>query len=227
MQTDQLYDWEKWPLMAAFAAQGTYVFRWYLGDQIVPEFVGNALPMIHTLGAFAAALSIEGAMIATIMGMRAGRRSPASTLALVVTATFGAAVALNLYGALGTDVGAWLHAGFALTIVSYLLHLAQPLSQPAPTPPTKPSWRVRVGERIAQWLAKPTPPQQAPVLPTEVYARPAALPEPVPSVAPQAWHGEARRLKGEGVSARQIAQQLNLSPSTVTRYLNSLEEAND
>jgi hypothetical protein len=72
-----------------------------------------------------------------------------------------------------------------------------------------------------------TPPQQAHALPTEVYARPAALPEAVPSVAPQAWHAEARRLKSEGVSARQIAQQLNLSPSTVTRYLNSLEDAND
>jgi hypothetical protein len=119
MNHDTLAWWEKLPIVGLFAAQGLYVWRWYVGPEITP------LALVVMLAGIAAVAAIDGAMVATVAGMRQGRRSKASYAAIVVTAAFGAAVALDLYGAIML-VSAWLHAGFALTIVCYLLHLAAP-----------------------------------------------------------------------------------------------------
>jgi hypothetical protein len=119
MNHDTLAWWEKLPIVGLFAAQGLYVWRWYVGPEITP------LALVVMLAGIAAVAAIDGAMVATVAGMRQGRRSRASYAAIVVTASFGAAVALDLYGAIML-VSAWLHAGFALTIVCYLLHLAAP-----------------------------------------------------------------------------------------------------
>lgn len=128
--TDKLHLWEKWPIGAVFTAQGLYVFAWYVGKQM-PAEVTAFLPWLYVVGGVAAWLAIDGSMIATVMGMRAGRRSVWSVAAIVITAAFGAGLALDLYSALPTDAesgAAWLHAGFALTIVCYLMHLAAPKS---------------------------------------------------------------------------------------------------
>jgi DNA-binding transcriptional regulator YiaG len=117
--TDKLHMWEKAPIVGLFLAQGLYVWRWYVGDALATP------AWVLALAGIAAVAAIDGAMVATVAGMRQGRRSRASVAAIVVTAGFGAAVALDLYGALAL-VSAWLHAGFALTIVCYLLHLAHP-----------------------------------------------------------------------------------------------------
>jgi uncharacterized membrane protein len=114
---DKLEVWEKAPVIGLFAAQGLYVWQWYT------HFDPHA--WIVMAAGVAAVAAIDGAMVATVAGMRAGRRSKASVAAIVVTALFGALVALDLYGAVG-GISAWLHAGFALTIVCYLLHLAAP-----------------------------------------------------------------------------------------------------
>lgn len=128
MANDTLAPWERWPVAALFVAQGAYVFEWYTRATLPPE-VRALLPWLVTAAGVAAFVAIDGAMIATVAGMRAGRRSQWSVAAIVLTAAFGAAVALDLHGALA--VGAWLHAGFALTIAAYLLHLAQPRSTDA------------------------------------------------------------------------------------------------
>lgn len=122
--SDSLEWWEKWPIGAVFTAQGLYVAEWYVGERMPAELAG-ALSWLAVLGGVAAWFAIDGAMIATVMGMRAGRRSRWSVAAIIVTAAFGAAVALDLYGAFSTG-SAWLHAGFALTIVCYLMHAAAP-----------------------------------------------------------------------------------------------------
>lgn len=120
MNTDKLSLWEKAPIVGLFLAQGAYVWRWYVGE-------AAALPAaVVALAGVAAVAAIDGAMVATVAGMRQGRRSPASVAAILVTAGFGAAVALDLYGAI-SGASAWLHAGFALTIVCYLLHLSAPV----------------------------------------------------------------------------------------------------
>lgn len=124
MQQDKLEWWEKWPIGAVFTAQGLYVAEWYVGARM-PSALAGVMAWLAVFGGVAAWVAIDGAMIATVMGMRQGRRSWWSILAIVVTAAFGAAVALDLYGAFSRG-SAWLHAGFALTIVCYLLHAAAP-----------------------------------------------------------------------------------------------------
>lgn len=121
MTTDKLHLWEKAPIVGLFLAQGLYVWRWYVGDALLPP------ALVIGAAGLAAVTAIDGAMVATVAGMRAGRRSRASVAAILVTAAFGAAVALDLYGAI-SGASAWLHAGFALTIVCYLLHLAAPVA---------------------------------------------------------------------------------------------------
>lgn len=128
--TDKLHSWEKWPIIAVFIAQGLYVFVWYAGQRM-PGLVTAFLPWLYVLGGLAAWGAIDGAMIATVTGMRQGRRSRWSVAAIVITATFGAGLALDLYGALPVAAN-WLHAGFALTIVSYLMHLATPPASETP-----------------------------------------------------------------------------------------------
>ena len=116
--TDTLKWWEKLPIVGLMASQGLYVWLWYTHMQ--------AWPLVTALAGVAAVAAIDGAMVATVAGMRSGRRSRWSAAAIFVTAAFGAGAALNLYGAL-EFAAAWLHAGFALTIVCYLLHLAAPM----------------------------------------------------------------------------------------------------
>jgi hypothetical protein len=116
---DHLAWWEKLPVFGLFSAQGAYVWRWYVGEFATIHWA------VVALAGIAAVAAIDGAMVSTVMGMRQGRRSRASYAAIGFTAAFGAMVALDLYGAV-SGISAWLHAGFALTIVSYLLHLAAP-----------------------------------------------------------------------------------------------------
>lgn len=127
---DQLHAWEKAPIIGLFAAQGAYIWEWYIANRMPPE-IGAGLGWVAVMGGLAAVAAIDGAMIATVAGMRLGRRSGWSVAAIALTAAFGALVALHLHGAIPDWVGAWLHAGFAATIATYLLHLAQPAREPA------------------------------------------------------------------------------------------------
>ena len=124
MNTDTLEAWEKWPIAALFGAQGLQIAEWYISARMPAEVTG-ILPWVVTAGGIAAMVAIDGAMIAAVMGARAGRRGTWTWLAIGVTALFGALVALDLNGAI-IGIGPWLHAGFAVTIAAYLMHLIQP-----------------------------------------------------------------------------------------------------
>lgn len=122
--TDRLETWERWPVAALFIASGLYIAEWYAGERLaLPPWL---VDWISTAGGLFAMVAVDGAMIATVAGMRSGRRGLWSYAAILVTALFGAGVALVLHGALPALIGAWLHAGFVATIATYLLHLAQP-----------------------------------------------------------------------------------------------------
>jgi hypothetical protein len=124
MTHDTLEKWERWPIAAIVSAQGLQVARWYAGGLLPPE-ANQVIPWLTVLAAFAAAAAIDGALIATVMAVRMGRSGRWSIATILVSAAFGGAVALDLHGAI-TGFGSWLHAGFALTIAVYLLHLTQP-----------------------------------------------------------------------------------------------------
>jgi hypothetical protein len=153
---DSLANWEKWPVAALFVASGLYIAEWYAGVRLaLPAWL---MAWISTGGGLAAMLAVDGAMIATVAGMRAGRRGWWSYAAILVTAAFGGAVALVLHGALPSMVGAWLHAGFVLTIAAYLLHLAQPRAASANLPQDLADARAElatVREQLAAERARP------------------------------------------------------------------------
>lgn len=119
---DQLQPWEKWPIWLLMGANGVMIFHWF-AKPYLNEWWDWLLSLLYVAGGFAAAVAIDGAMVATTMGRRAGRNGFWSHVAAIVATAFGASVALDLHGA--WDVGAWIHAGFALLIFTYLQHLAQ------------------------------------------------------------------------------------------------------
>lgn len=124
MAGDSLHPWEHYPVAALVAAAGLNTAVWYVGVPLAGH-LPTATQVMLTLAAVASVIAIDGALIATIAGMREGRRSRWSTANIIVCAVFTGLAALSAHGVL-PGVGAWLHGLFALTIVTYAMHLAQP-----------------------------------------------------------------------------------------------------
>lgn len=122
---DLLHWWEKASAGALFIASGLYAAEWYIGARMPPQ-IAALLPWIVSAGGLVTLFAIDGALVSTVMGARAGRRSRWTWITIGVSALFGALVALVLHGALPGWVGSWLHAGFMATIAAYLMHLSQP-----------------------------------------------------------------------------------------------------
>ena len=237
MTTDKLHLWEKAPIVGLFVAQGAYVWQWYVGARMPAELAG-ALGWLAALAGLAAWAAIDGAMIATVAGMRAGRRSRWSWLAIVITAAFGAAVALDLYGAI-SGASAWLHAGFALTIVCYLLHLAAPKAAhrraPAHARSARRAWRLRRELRAGAALLRTTRAELAEARAEADTARALAAQEAgrarhfqeaaraAEEQAAQATGLDARTvaqwLAQGGMPGREIARRLGVGESTVRGWL--------
>lgn len=123
MSADSVAPWEAWPVGALVAAAGLNTALWYAGAAM-PEPVRWLLPWLITAAAVASVIAIDGSLVATIAGMRAGRRSRWSVVNIIVTAAFTGLAALAAHTL--PTIGPWLHGLFALTIVSYAMHLAQP-----------------------------------------------------------------------------------------------------
>ena len=119
---DRLARYEYLPVAGLVTAQGLYVWKWYVAALMPPQATAS-LPWLSVLAGVAAVIAIDGALLATIVGVRSGRRSRWSYAVIAIAVTFGALVALDLYGAV--SFGAWLHAGFAALFGAYMLHLMQ------------------------------------------------------------------------------------------------------
>ena len=122
--TDTLARWERWPVVGLLIAAGINTAVWYVGASLAGPLPPPAQWML-TAGGATAILAIDGALVATVAGMREGRRSRWSTANVLVTALFTAAAALSAHGVVD-GIGGALHALFAATIVTYAMHLAQP-----------------------------------------------------------------------------------------------------
>jgi hypothetical protein len=122
--TDTLNSWEKWPVGALVGAAGLNTAIWYVGANLSGP-LGFFAQLMITLAAVASVVAIDGALIATIAGMREGRRSRWSFANIAVTALFTGLAALSAHEVLPT-IGGALHGLFALTIVTYAMHLSQP-----------------------------------------------------------------------------------------------------
>lgn len=119
---DELQPWEKWPIWLLMGANGVMIFHWFTAPYL-PPWLAWLLSLFYVAGGLAAAVAIDGAMVATTMARRAGRNGAWSHASAAVATGFGALVALDLHNAL--EIGAWIHALFAVLIFTYLQHLAQ------------------------------------------------------------------------------------------------------
>lgn len=200
--TDTLEPWEKWPVAALFVASGLYIAEWYAGARLGTVAPAWLVAWASTLGGLAAAVAVDGAMIATVAGMRAGRRGPWSYAAIVVTALFGSSVALVLHGALPAWVGAWLHAGFVVSAAVYLLHLAQPAQ------------RAQVSHRPAQLRA----------LVRRLVARVRQERDRAATPALHVVPDETIEISGRRVNVSRLAREMGVDRKAVYRMLDRCAE---
>lgn len=124
MKNSHMERWEQWPVGGLVFAGGLNTAIWYTG-KMLPLEVRDWLPWIVTTAAVAAVVAIDGSLVATIGGMREGRRSIWSTANIIVTALFTGLAALAAHEVLPW-IGPSLHGLFAITLVTYSMHLAQP-----------------------------------------------------------------------------------------------------
>jgi len=133
--TTDLAGWEKLPAWALGISQGLNIFLWYImslervalqGQSAirVPEFVITFLPLAVFVAAIAAAVSLDGTMIATIGGSRNGRDGIWTWVSVTAAALFSAGIALDVYGG-AVLPGAWLHIAQTAVLFCYMMHLRQ------------------------------------------------------------------------------------------------------
>lgn len=133
---NDLIAWERLPAIALGISQGLNIFLWYVmslervalhdgrAPARVPEFVVSLLPFAVFVAAIAAAVSLDGTMIATVLGSRNGRDGVWTWVTVVAAALFSAGIALDVYGG-NVLPGAWLHIAQTAVLLCYMMHLRQ------------------------------------------------------------------------------------------------------
>lgn len=131
----QLEKWETWPLWALGLSNGVNIALWYTLSMIgldapdlnmeLPAFVNDLLPFVIIGGGVAAALSLDGVLIATLAGVRGGRRGWWSWTTIAGAGIFSAAIAYAIHSGDFRE-WAWLHMAQAGVLVLYNFHLSQP-----------------------------------------------------------------------------------------------------
>jgi len=137
--------WETWPLWALGLSNGLNIVLWYVlsmsrvDSPELPIGILGALaawlPLIVVAGGVAQALSLDGALIATIAGARHGRRGPWTWLTIFGAGLFSAAISYAVHSG-RIDQLPILHVASAVNLVFYNMHLAQPRKPLQPPPPT-------------------------------------------------------------------------------------------
>lgn len=200
MTTDTVARWEAWPVGALVAAAGLNTALWYAGPTL-PGPVAWLLPWLVTAAAVASVIAIDGSLVATIAGMRAGRRSRWSAANIVVSAVFTGLAALAAHTL--PAIGPWLHGLFALTIVTYAMHLAQP--KVTPVNPHVDSLQAQLTQALAELDALRAP----------TVKPPAQLTAPVDD-----RKARVRQLvDGDGKSKAEAARIVGVSRQTVDKWM--------
>lgn len=127
--------WESWPLWAIGLSNGLNIALWYVLSMvrikaaelniIAPALLNTVLPWLIFAGAIAAALSLDGVLIAAIAGARHGRAGMWTWATIVGAGVFSAAIAYTVHAGRLNDAPV-LHIAQALVLVLYNLHLSQP-----------------------------------------------------------------------------------------------------
>lgn len=137
----QLEGWESWPLWALGLSNGLNIVLWYVLSMTrveSPELpigvlaaLAAWLPLIVVAGGIAQALSLDGALIATIAGARHGRRGPWTWATIFGVGLFSAAISYAVHSG-RIDQLPILHVASAVNLVFYNMHLAQPRKELTP-----------------------------------------------------------------------------------------------
>lgn len=127
--------WESWPLWALGLSNGLNIVLWYVlsmarvdSPELPIGILGQLaawLPLIVVAGAVAQALSLDGALIATIAGARHGRVSKWTWATIVGAGLFSAAISYAVHSGRINQLPI-LHVASAVILILYNLHLAQP-----------------------------------------------------------------------------------------------------
>lgn len=127
--------WESWPLWAIGLSNGLNIALWFVLSMVriqaaeltltAPRLLNTVLPWLIVLGAIAAALSLDGVLIAAIAGARHGRVGLWTWLTITGAGAFSAAIAYAVHAGRLDDAPV-LHIAQALVLVLYNLHLSQP-----------------------------------------------------------------------------------------------------
>jgi hypothetical protein len=210
---DRLEKWEAMPAAALFIAAGLNTGIWYVGP-LMPEAVHAALPWLVTIVGVVAILAIDGSLIATIAGMRQGRRSHWSKVNIFVTALFTALAALSAHAVL-PDIGPALHALFAATIVTYAMHLAQPRADVGIALALREQELTRREQDVSERLTELTKLHQAHV--TIVNTIQTAM------VSEPDKRALVRQLVDSGATITAAAKQIGVTRQTASKYVNEGE----
>ena len=129
-----LSNWETWPLWALGLSNGLNIVLWYVLSMArinSPELpigilgaLSTWLPLIVVVGGIAQALSLDGALIATIAGARHGRRGVWTWITIAGTGLFSAAISYAVHSG-NIDSMPLLHVASAINMVFYNMHLTQ------------------------------------------------------------------------------------------------------
>jgi hypothetical protein len=120
---DKMTRLEKVALSSAVSGAVFNVFLYGIGATLATAGQGTPLFIVRVGAAILQAAAFDLVAIATVMGMRNGRRSSWSMLTAVASALVSAAIALDVAGVLAMP---WLHAANALIVLAFTLHLLTP-----------------------------------------------------------------------------------------------------
>jgi hypothetical protein len=211
--TDTLERWEYVPAAALFVAAGLNTGLWYVGP-LMPDAVHDALPWLVTIVGVVAILAIDGSLIATIAGMRQGRRNRWSQANIFVTALFTALAALSAHSVL-PYIGPALHALFAATIVTYAMHLEQPRADVGIALALREQELTRREADVSERLTELTKLHQAHVTIVNTIQT-AMVSEPDKKQL-------VRQLVDSGATITAAAKQIGVTRQTASKYMNEGE----
>ena len=120
---DKMSKLEKMALSSAVSGAVFNGFLYGIGATLAAAGQGTPLFIVRVGAAILQAAAFDLVAIATVMGMRHGRRGPWSMGTAVASALVSAAIALDVAGVLAMP---WLHAMNALIVLAFTLHLLTP-----------------------------------------------------------------------------------------------------
>lgn len=212
---DKMSKLEKAALSSAVSGAVFNVFLYGIGATLASAGQGTPLFIVRIIAAILQAAAFDLVAIATVMGMRHGRRGRWSMITAFASALVSAAIALDVAGVVAMP---WLHAANALIVLAFTLHLLTP-----PTEKRAPQLRRLVRRLCATVRHERTTADQ-------LAAQLRHAHEQVRQLQTQPRQSEPMEVIVIGekqYSVRQIARITSTAPTTLRRQLAQLETVED